>query len=89
MAKAKKTAAKKKTTKATKATKPRAKKAAPKDVLLVGSKVRNAIKEAGMNTGGDAIEGLNDYVYWLVNQATQRAQANNRKTVRKHDFVVQ
>jgi hypothetical protein len=64
--------------------------AAPKkevDVLLVGSKVKQQIKEAGFNTGGDAIQGLNQWVHWLIVQATQRAQANGRKTVRAHDFM--
>ena len=58
------------------------------EVLLVGSKVRAQIKEAGCNTGGDAIEGLNAYVHWLVQQAAARAQANGRKTVRAHDFLI-
>jgi hypothetical protein len=67
---------------------PAAAAAAPREVLLVGSKVRQAIKDAGCNTGGDAIDGLNDWVHWLLAQATARATANNRKTVRKHDFMV-
>ncbi len=58
------------------------------EVLLVGSKVREQIKGAGCNTGGDAIEGLNGWVHWLIGQATQRAAANGRKTVRAHDFMV-
>ncbi|MCG8422448.1 MAG: hypothetical protein MJE77_31415 [Proteobacteria bacterium] len=60
----------------------------PKEVLLVGSKVRNEIKDAGCNTGGDAIDGLNDWVHWLIQQGTARAQANGRKTVRAHDFII-
>ena len=64
--------------------------AAPKtaEVLLVGSKVKATIKEADCNTGGDAIDGLNNWVHWLITQATKRAQANGRKTVRAHDFMV-
>lgn len=58
------------------------------EVLLVGSKVKQAIKDAGCNTGGDAIEGLNAWVHWLIDQATERASANGRKTVRAHDFMV-
>lgn len=68
------------------------KKSAPKkktmEVLLVGSKVKAAIKDAGCNTGGDAIDGLNGWVHWLIGQATARAGANGRKTVRAHDFIV-
>ncbi len=68
--------------------KPAAKKAAVKEVLLVGSKVKATIKEADCNTGGDAIEGLNNWVHWLISQGTARAVANGRKTVRAHDFMV-
>ncbi len=58
------------------------------EVLLVGSKVKATIKEADCNTGGDAVDGLNNWVHWLIKQATARAQANGRKTVRAHDFMV-
>lgn len=81
-AKAKKKAPAKK--KAAAAKKP----AATGEVLLVGSKVKAAIKEADCNTGGDAIDGLNGWVHWLIQQATQRAAANGRKTVRAHDFML-
>jgi histone H3/H4 len=42
----------------------------------------------GCNTAGDAIDGLNAYVYWLVQQAGKRAKENGRKTVRAHDFII-
>jgi histone H3/H4 len=71
--------------KATKAT--AAKSAGPQEMLLVASKVRAAVKGADCNFGGDAIEALNGYVYWLIQQATKRAAANGRKTVRGHDFM--
>ena len=58
------------------------------EVLLVGSKVKAEIKGNDCNTGGDAIEGLNNWVHWLIGQATARARANGRKTVRAHDFMV-
>lgn len=61
--------------------------AAPPQMLLVASKVRDMIKEAGCNTAGDALDGLNAYVNWLVVQATKRATENGRKTVRAHDFI--
>ena len=58
------------------------------EVLLVASKVKEAIKGADCNTAGDAIDGLNSWVHFLIEQATQRAKANGRKTVRAHDFMV-
>ncbi len=60
----------------------------PTEMLLVSSKVRQMIKDADCNTAGDALDGLNGYVGWLVSQAAARAKANGRKTVRAHDFMV-
>jgi histone H3/H4 len=74
-------AAKRKTTKKT------TKKKVNKDMLLVGSKVKAALKESDVNVSADAIEGLNEWVYLLIEQATRRAEANGRKTVRAHDFM--
>ena len=65
-----------------------AKKCATQEMLLVGSKVKGLIKGAGCNTAGDALDGLNGWVYWLVEQATKRAAQNGRKTVRAHDFMI-
>jgi len=62
--------------------------AKPAEMLLVASKVRQMIKDAGCNTAGDALDGLNGYVAWLVQQAAQRASHNGRKTVRAHDFMI-
>jgi len=33
------------------------------------------------------MDGLNGWVYWLLDQAAKRAKANGRKTVRTHDFI--
>lgn len=63
-------------------------KASKKEPLIVGSKVKAHIKAAGCNTAGDAFDGVNAWVYWLIEQATKRAKANGRKTVRAHDFMI-
>ena len=60
----------------------------PTEMLLVSSKVRQMIKDAGCNTAGDALDGLNAYVGWLISQAAKRASENGRKTVRAHDFII-
>lgn len=62
--------------------------AGPREMLIVGSKVRGMIKDADCNTAGDALDGLNEWLYFLIQQATQRAKSNGRKTVRAHDFMV-
>jgi histone H3/H4 len=59
-----------------------------KDMLLVGSKTKDALKGGGkFNVSGDALDGLNDYVYWLIDQAQKRCDANGRKTIRNHDIL--
>ena len=66
------------------------KKAAKKsgnEMVLVGSKVKAAIREHGMNVASDAAESLNEMVHWYIAQAAARAAANGRKTVRGHDFL--
>ncbi|MGD8330974.1 MAG: DUF1931 domain-containing protein [Acidobacteriota bacterium] len=58
------------------------------DMLLVGSKTKEALKAHGCNVGGDALESLNMLVHWYCEQAAKRAAANGRKTVRGHDFII-
>jgi histone H3/H4 len=62
--------------------------AKPAEMMLVASKVKQAIRDAGCNTAGDALDGLNAYVAWLVGAAVRRATENGRKTVRAHDFHI-
>lgn len=57
-----------------------------KEMLLIASKVKGLLKKAGCNTAGDALDGLNEWAYFLIDDAAKRAKANGRKTVRKHDF---
>ncbi len=59
-----------------------------KEMLLVGSKTKEALKGEGKyNVSSDALEALNSYVYWLVDQAQKRCEANGRKTIRNHDIL--
>ena len=61
-----------------------------KEMLLVGSKTKEALKGDGKEkfmVSSDALEGLNEYVYWLVEQAQLRAKANGRKTIRSYDIL--
>ena len=77
---AKKKATKKKTTKKKAA-------AAPREPLIVASKAKAFLREHEVNCAGDALDGLNDVVYWYLEQAVKRTQDNKRKTVQKHDFI--
>lgn len=57
-----------------------------KDMLLVGSKTKEALKASGLNVAGDALDTLNERVHNLVKEAQARCEANGRKTVRGTDF---
>ncbi|HIH09528.1 MAG TPA: hypothetical protein HA254_02550 [Candidatus Diapherotrites archaeon] len=54
--------------------------------LVVGSKVKDAIKAEDCNTAGDAVDALSEVVASLIKKAAARAKANGRKTVRGVDF---
>ena len=56
--------------------------------LIIASKAKAVLKESDLNVAGDAFDALNGYVYWLLDQAAQRAKENGRKTVRGHDFCI-
>ncbi len=59
------------------------------EMLLVGSKTKEAIKGDGkstFNVSGDALEALNQIVHDLVTKARTRCSENGRKTVRASDF---
>ena len=60
-----------------------------KEMLLIGSKTKEALKGGGKyNVSGDALDALNQHVYWLVMQAQKRCEANGRKTVMGHDILL-
>ena len=86
---AKKKATKKKVSTKKKTTKKAAKKSTKKvkEMLLVGSKTKEALKGKGFNVSSDTMNALNDYVYWLVDQAQKRCEANGRKTIRPYDIL--
>lgn len=56
------------------------------DALVVGSKLKEAIKKEGCNTAGDVVDGLSAKVAVMIKEAAKRAKANGRKTVRAVDF---
>jgi len=56
------------------------------DSLVVGSKVKDAIKAEGCNTSGDLADALSAEVATMLKKAAARAKANGRKTVRAADI---
>jgi len=56
------------------------------ELLVVTSKVREAVKKAGMNMAGDFPANLSKEVEEWIKKAIARAKANGRKTVRAADL---
>lgn len=57
-----------------------------KETLIVTSKVKAYIKSKGFMTSGDAIDGLNEKIHQLIDEAVKRTESNKRSTVRPTDF---
>jgi len=55
-------------------------------VLIVGSKVKDVVRDAGLQSSGELVEAVSNKVYDLVEAACGRAKENGRKTVRAHDL---
>ena len=57
-----------------------------KENLVVGSKVKDFIKEADLRTDGDLLEALSDRVEEMLKAAMGRCKENGRSTVRPCDL---
>ena len=73
-----------------KAGKAPAKKAAAKggskEILVVGSKMKDVVKAAGCMSSGDLIEAVSNHVHSMLAAAAARAKDNGRSTVRPYDL---
>jgi len=54
--------------------------------VVVGSKVKEAVKGSGYRCSGDLVEALNEKVLGMLEAAAERCAANNRGTVRPQDL---
>ncbi len=57
-----------------------------KEILIVGSKMKEVVKSHGFMSSGDLIEALSEKVHLILTEATARAKANGRATVRPNDL---
>jgi histone H3/H4 len=62
-----------------------AKKCEAKAMLLVGTKVKAAVRAQNMLCSGELLEALNCRVYCMISKAVERAKANKRSTVKPQD----
>lgn len=71
------------------AAKKKAKKAAggsKREMLVVGSKVKDYIRSKDLMASGDILEAISNRVHEMIDCAAARTQANKRSTLRPHDL---
>ena len=56
-----------------------------KEMLIVGTKVKNYIKSKEVMSSADVLDALNCAIYEILDRAVERAKANGRKTVQGRD----
>jgi hypothetical protein len=66
--------------------KAKAKKSAAKEILVVGTKMKDVVKSAGCQSSGDLIDAVSEHVHALLAAAAARAKSNGRATVRPYDL---
>ena len=69
-----------------KAKKKTTKKAAPREIVVVGSKVKDVVRNAGLRSDGELVQAVSDRVHDMLEEAIRRTQSNNRGTVRPYDL---
>lgn len=59
---------------------------AKKEIVVVGSKVKDVVREAGLRSDGELVQAVSEKVHELLTAAIARCTANGRSTVRPHDL---
>ena len=72
--------------KANKASSKAAAAAATKEILVVGTKMKDVVKAAGCMSSAELLEAVSDRVHALLIAAAERAKQNGRSTVRPYDL---
>lgn len=58
----------------------------PKEILVVGSKVKDVVRNAGYRSDGELVAAVSEKVHELLEAAIERAGSNKRGTVRPYDL---
>ena len=67
----------------------KAKKAGKKkarESVVVGSKVKDVVRNAGLRSDGELVQAVSDAVHDALEKAIERAKDNKRGTVRPYDL---
>jgi len=57
-----------------------------REIVVVGSKVKEVVRAAGFRSDGELIAAVSDKVHELLDAAIKRAGNNKRGTVRPYDL---
>lgn len=63
-----------------------AKSSKPKEIVVVGSKVKDVVREAGLRSDGELVQAVSDKVHEVLQAAISRCTQNGRSTVRPYDL---
>lgn len=58
----------------------------PKEIVVVGSKVKEVVRAAGLRSDGDLVQAVSDKVHEILEAAIGWAGSNKRGTVRPYDL---
>ncbi|HLT37940.1 MAG TPA: hypothetical protein VK034_16760 [Enhygromyxa sp.] len=58
----------------------------PREIVVVGSKVKDVVRSAGYRSDGELIQAISDKVHEMLEAAIKRAESNKRGTVRPYDL---
>jgi len=57
-----------------------------REVLVVGSKVKDYVRSKGLMASGDLLEAISDQVHNMLDRAATRTESNKRSTMRPADL---
>ncbi|PRP94040.1 hypothetical protein ENSA5_41520 [Enhygromyxa salina] len=58
----------------------------PKEIVVVGSKVKEVVRAAGLRSDGELVAAVSEQVHAMLQAAINRCTQNGRSTVRPHDL---
>ena len=70
----------------TKQSKQKAGKKKAREIVVVGSKVKDVVRNAGLRSDGELVQAVSDAVHDALEKAIERAKDNKRGTVRPYDL---
>lgn len=57
-----------------------------KETVVVGTKVKDVVRDAGLRSDGELIGAVSNKVHEILQAAITRCKSNNRSTLRPHDL---